>query len=531
MGTGCEFEVASVFEWLHSWHWLRPLWLLLPAAMLLASRWGAVDTLAAQLPAHLAAALCERRSRDWRSRLESLSRWLLVVLLIGALAGPAWRLDREDQSLAATELTVVIDLSSAALVDDVAPNRLKRAGYLLEGLWRRADSVSSELWVVAGSAHRALPMNRDSAVSALYLQQLSPAVMPSDGRNLAELERHWVKPPSTIAVLTGVLTGSDRALLERWSAAGSRVHLLWLNAQSLLDKPSGVSVYSAKNTRQDLLEWHSALMTEQWQKQPLEQRDYKDMSPYFIAAVLLLAVLRLIVLALRRPALSKQLPLALLLAGLVQAVSPLPAQAAEVGEPLWRDSVLAMLLTPDQFGRWHYQRGDYARAASHFVDLHWSGAAYYADGQFTMARQQFAALNSRDGWFNAALCAVAERRYDLALNAVNRALQFQPEWSAAQLLRAELIALLEAMAEQSERQQVEQWQSDSIELQIEERELAANSSGELAQWQNDQQMSAEQLAEAALRKAWLQQVSRGPGEFLQRKFRRQQQRGEATSVE
>ena len=520
-----------MFEWLNSWHWLRPLWLLLPLAVLLASRWGATDSLALQLPAHLATALRGRRATDWRSRLESLNRWLLVVLLITALAGPAWRLDREDQSLAATELTVVIDLSSAALVDDVAPSRLERTGYLLKGLWRRAGLVSSELWVVAGSAHRALPMNRDSAVSALYLQQLSPDLMPSGGRNLAELERHWVKPPDTIAVFTGVLTGSDRVLLERWSASGSRVHLLWLNAQPLLDTPSGVSVYSSSNVNKSVAQWHSALMAEQWQKQPLEQRDYRDMSPYIIMAVLFLAVLRLLIVALRRAANRHQLPLALLLATLLQGGSPQPAHATEMRQPLWRDSALALLLTPDQLGRWHYQRGDYARAASQFIDLHWSGAAYYADGQFTMARQQFVALNSREGWFNAALSAAAERRYDLALNAVNRALQFEPEWSVAQLLRAELIALLEAMAEQSDRQQVEQWQSDSIELQIDERELNANSSGELAQWQNTQQMSAEQLAETALREAWLQQVSRGPAEFLQRKFRRQQQREEVRSGE
>lgn len=514
-------------EWLHSWQWLRPLWLLLPLALLLASRWGAADSLAAQLPAHLATALRASRPSNWRWRLESLSRWLVVALLIVALAGPAWRLDREDSSLAATELTLVVDLSSAALLEDVAPNRLQRSGYLLEALWRRADALSSELWVVAGSAHRALPMSRDSAVNALYLRQLSPALMPLAGRDLAALERHWPEPPATIAVFTGVLSGSDRALLQRWAAAGSRVHLLWLNAQPLLDSPIGVSVYSAKNTGKVVADWHAALMAEQWQNQPLEQRDYRDMSPYLIAVALLLALFRLIVLALR----SIPLPLALLVVGLLQGGWPAPAEAADSAQPLWRDRAVALLLTPDQRGRWYYQRGEYARAASHFVDLHWSGAAYYADGQFTQARQQFVALNSRAGWFNAALSAVAERRYDLALNAVNRALQLQPRWPVAEQLRAELIALLEAMAEQSERQQVEQWQSGSLELQIDERELDANSSGELAQWQNSQQMNAEQLAEAALREAWLQQVSRGPEEFLQRKFARQHQRQEERSGE
>jgi len=514
-------------EGLTAFTWLRPLWLVLPLGLLLLSRRTARGWLAAQLPNHLATALRLGSATGHAARLERALRWLLVVLLSVALAGPAWRLDPLDASLGDTQLTVVVDLSDSALLTDLAPSRLERGRYLLEALWRRADGVASELWAVAGSAHRALPVSRDSAVSGLYLRELAPSLMPQQGRSLTALNSLWMTPPKTIVVLTGVLSGSDRQLLASWQAAGSAVHLVWLNSQPLADPPADISVYAASDGSRSVDQLHRNLMAEQWRRQPGERRYHRDLSPWLAGLVAWLVLLRgalqllsgrvtwLVVLACS--ALLTAAPDRAEATDLIGATqSSAPANASS-----WRDRALAQMLTPDQRGRWYFERDQYRRAASHFIDPAWAGVSYYRARDYTAARAQFAQLNSAEGWYNAALAAAAQRRYDYALNDANRALAARPQWPPAVALRTQLVALLAAMASQAEQQQTEQWQSESEPLALDERELPARSSGELAEIDSGNQLSAEQLADAALRAAWLKQVSRGPGEFLARKFGRQ----------
>ncbi len=510
------------FAWqnLAALDWLRPLWLLLPLLLALAGRSAAAGWLGARLPAHLAAALRLAPGHSRAARIDRWLRWLLVALLSAALAGPALRLDPLDASLADTQLTVVVDLSAAALQSDLAPSRLERGRYLMEALWARADGVASELWAVAGSAHRALPVSRDNAISALYLRELTPQRMPQPGRDLAALVPLWTTPPATVVLLTGVLSGVDRQLLADWRAAGTAVHLVWLNSQPLADPPAGVALYAGEQTRQSAAQLHRQLMAEQWRRQPAERRHYTDFSPWLAAAALWLILLRGAVLGrrLRRgglPVVACALLLAALLPGRSYADPP-PADA----QP-WRDRLLGELLTADQRGRWWYERGDYRRAASHFVDPAWAAVAHYRAGDYSAARSQFARLNSAVGWYNAALAAAAERRYDYALNDVGRALAAQPGWPVAVALRDQLRALLAAMAEQAANQQTEQWQSDSQPLALDDDELPVTNSGELAELGGGAQLSAEQLADEALRAAWLKQVSHGPGDFLARKFSRQ----------
>lgn len=500
--------------------WLRPLWILVPLLLALVGRNATVGWLGARLPAHLAAALRLTVGDSRAARLDRWLRWLLVALLSAALAGPALRLDPLDASLADTRLTVVVDLSAAALQADLAPSRLERGRYLMEALWARADAVASELWAVAGSAHRALPVSRDSAISALYLRELTPQRMPQPGRDLTALEPLWATPPATVVLLTGVLSGADRRQLADWRAAGSAVHLVWLNSQPLADPPAGVALYAGDQTRQSVDELHSRLMAEQWRRQPGERRHYTDFSPWLAAAALWLVLLRGALQGgwLRRGWLPV-VACALLLAALLPGHSH--AEPLEAGAQPWRDRLLGQLLTADQRGRWWYERGDYRRAASHFVDPAWAAVAHYRAGDFDAARTQFASLNSAHGWYNAALAAAAQRRYDYALNDVGRALAAQPEWPAAVALRDQLRALLAAMAEQAAEQQTEQWQSDSQPLAVDDDELPATSTGELAEQGGGAQLSAEQLTDEALRAAWLKQVSHGPGEFLARKFSRQ----------
>lgn len=178
--------LAQAFEALH---FLRPYWLwALLALPLLAWAWrqrrlrrsawrGAVD-------AHLLPHLLDRG--EDRRGIAALCMLLLgFAIAVLAMAGPSWR--QGDQPLLQGEapLVVVLDMSSAMLANDLPPSRLLQARAKLATLLQRRSGGQIGLVVFAADAYTVAPLTRDAANVALFLDSLSPDVMPVDGSNPA----------------------------------------------------------------------------------------------------------------------------------------------------------------------------------------------------------------------------------------------------------------------------------------------------------------------------------------------------------
>lgn len=172
-----------------SWvHWLRPeaFWLLLLLIPLLwfirrarasEGQWSKV------VDQHLLPYLLvgqQSRSRGWSS-LGLFLGWLILVV---ALAGPAWQqvatpVFKKDQAL-----VIVLDLSPLMLAEDVKPSRIARAKYKLIDLLKARKEGQTALVVFADEPYVVAPLTQDSNTLINFLPALTPELMPTAGQRL-----------------------------------------------------------------------------------------------------------------------------------------------------------------------------------------------------------------------------------------------------------------------------------------------------------------------------------------------------------
>src|SRR3990170_8183458 len=170
-------------------HFLRPLWLLgLLVVPLLALWWRTL----------------ERRRSAWRDAVDphllphllaggsgvrgNGALWLSVLayaLAIVALAGPSWRMTAQPLQQGEAPLVIALDLSTATLANDVPPSRLLQARAKIAQLLRERAGGQVGLVVFADDAFTVAPLTDDAANVALFLDALSPDIMPVDGSDPA----------------------------------------------------------------------------------------------------------------------------------------------------------------------------------------------------------------------------------------------------------------------------------------------------------------------------------------------------------
>ncbi|MDR7192208.1 VWA domain-containing protein [Luteimonas terrae] len=164
----------------------RPGWLwallLLPAlGWIWWRRRRSVDAWREAVDPHLLAHLLE--ARPDRRGLLGLAAWLLAGLLaVLALAGPGWRevaVPLDTQGMA--PLVVAIDLSTASTASDLPPSRLLQARAKLSQLLAERGGGQIALVAYADDAFTVAPLTADARNVALYLDALSPEIMPVDG--------------------------------------------------------------------------------------------------------------------------------------------------------------------------------------------------------------------------------------------------------------------------------------------------------------------------------------------------------------
>lgn len=432
---------SNLPDW-NALHFLRPewLWALLALPLILAlalyrqrrsDAWRqAVD---AHLLPHLLAAGAKRRARlPWALLLG----WTLASL---AMAGPSWRQQAQPMFQASAPLLLVLDLSSRISATDLPPSRLLQARAKLGELLRARQGGQVGLVVYADDAYTVAPLTDDGSNVALYLDALSPDVMPRDGQR-ADRGIDWAtRLMRQIGALQGqILLVSDQADGEAALAAaqarglGLQVSVLGLGTpagaayrdgsgqirQAALDEGSLRAVATAGGGRyariaaddSDLralgvLDARDGTAAQR----PGEGKQWRDEGFWLLPPVMLLALL-----AFRRRAVLA----AVLAVGLLPWMNGAQAQApaTPVSQPaqgtLWKRS--------DQV--------QHQRLAE--------GVQAYRKGDFATARRQFEGIDSDAGWYNLANTLAREGNYDEAIAAYDRALALHPGMADAVANRA-----------------------------------------------------------------------------------------------
>lgn len=166
-------------------HFLRPWWLLLiPAAIWLhltlrravsaADQWRGI--IAPELLEHLVIG----RGKARRLRPYQLQTVLLIVASL-ALAGPAWERELTPFTEDRAPLVIALELTDSMLGTDQPPTRLERAKQKVADLLASRRGARTAVVAYAGSAHAVLPLTDDTDLVNMYLESLTPEVMPQSG--------------------------------------------------------------------------------------------------------------------------------------------------------------------------------------------------------------------------------------------------------------------------------------------------------------------------------------------------------------
>ena len=125
------------------------------------------------------------RRRRWQAALLTGAVFFLVV----ALAGPRYGTQLREVQQQGLDVVVALDVSESMLAEDVAPSRLARAKYEIEGLLGELSGSRVGLVVFAGEAFIQCPLTTDFGAVRLFLDAAEPSLIPTQGTDLGQALR------------------------------------------------------------------------------------------------------------------------------------------------------------------------------------------------------------------------------------------------------------------------------------------------------------------------------------------------------
>ncbi len=182
-------------------------------------------------------------------------------------------------------------------------------------------------------------------------------------------------------------------------------------------------------------------------------------------------------------------------------------------------SMIGLWLTPDQQGRYYFERNNYKTAAQRFREPLWKGIAYYRSGNLEAAAEQLALVETAEGYFNLGDAYAHLGKFDQAASSYEEALRRKPNDKE---IRENLELVRSLILKKGRKKEEEPPQGDEPifnpdEIKVDEKGKKGKE-GEVDQGP----LSDEQIQEL-----WMRRLQTTPSEFLRLKFASQAQGTEA----
>lgn len=506
----------SLYDFIQSFHFLRPLWLLaiIPAALLAfmfwqqkskAANWqGAIDS---QLLAHLT-----------EGKPQQLSRWPWLVLLAGwliaalALAGPSWKKLPQPILQKQDALVIVLDLSYSMLAEDIKPSRLVRAKHKVLDLLKQRSEGLTGLVAYSGDAHVVSPLTDDNDTIANLAPALSPEIMPVLGSNpvaalniAQQLFSNAGAASGRILLITDGISKADVSKIDDTPLRkGLELSILGIGSNDgapiptqdgfLKDNRGNIVVPKLNRDPMETLarlnngRYTDVSLSDDDLQFLLSERLGRDMDTTRLTErefdqwhdrgpLLALLILPLALLGFRRGW--------LLFLPLLFVIQPNNSYALE-----WQD----LWQRPDQRAAKALQQGDAETAAELFDDEQWRATSHYKAGNYEQAAETFARHNSADAHYNRGNALARAGQLDEAIKAYEQALQQQPDMDDALTNKALLEQLKQQQQSQPQKDGEQNAEQDSAEQENSGQQNADQQNGESSQdnasgQQNDGQSS------------------------------------------
>ncbi|MCD7710018.1 MAG: VWA domain-containing protein [Porphyromonadaceae bacterium] len=114
---------------------------------------------------------------------------LALLVLVFLVARPQMGAKLETVKRQGVEIMVAVDVSNSMLAQDVAPSRLENAKRILSKLLDELNDDKVGLIVFAGDAYVQLPITTDFISAKMFLSNISPAMVPSQGTVIGQAIR------------------------------------------------------------------------------------------------------------------------------------------------------------------------------------------------------------------------------------------------------------------------------------------------------------------------------------------------------
>ena len=515
-------------------HFLRPQWLwLLLAVPVIYLSFHIRDDVRARWKRYIDPELLDHlivaHKRRWRFRPIHMV-CLLILLGAVALAGPTWKREQPPFAEDKAPLVIALDLSQTMDAIDLEPTRLERAKLKLRDLLKVRNGGRTALFVYAGTAHMVLPFTTDNSLFDLYLDSLSTALMPSEGKDTAKALRtigDFLKDesvPGTILFVTdgiephalpvfqqfvakednqndilvmgvgtsngGPIRVNDGFLTDRFGRrAYSKLDINALRSLSHVDIAA-----TTLTLNDDDIDWIQRRV--QHHLQAAQQQNSKtrwiDEGYWLTIPIAAIAVLWF-----RKGWTVRWTSAAL---AVVFILPPATDQSRFSWMDLW--------LTHDQQGRYYFERGEYQKAAAKFEDPMWKGLAFSRAGNYEDALNAFALSDSAEAWYNQGNALAHMGKYPDAVQAYQQALARRHSWPEAE----KNLALVESLIPKKENKDKE-----------EEQEVAPNLPPDQVKFDEKGKKGKQVQIQAKLdpkkmAEIWMRNIQTTPADFLRRRF-------------
>ena len=130
---------------------------------------------------------------------------LLLLLIILALAGPAYKIKPNIESNEQSEVVWVLKVTPSMMTKDLLPSRIKRAVFKIDDFLSLRSDIRSALVAYAGSAHLVMPLTKDKKIINAFVSSLEPSMMPRRGEALYDAvklaSKQFIEVKGSIIVL------------------------------------------------------------------------------------------------------------------------------------------------------------------------------------------------------------------------------------------------------------------------------------------------------------------------------------------
>lgn len=122
----------------------------------------------------------------WRRWLKFLLVQMAFASIVIAIARPQMGTKVSHEKRNGIEAIICLDISNSMLATDVKPSRLQKSKMLIENLVEHFTKDKVGMIVFAGDAYVQLPITSDYVSAKMFLQNIEPSLIQTQGTNIAE---------------------------------------------------------------------------------------------------------------------------------------------------------------------------------------------------------------------------------------------------------------------------------------------------------------------------------------------------------